>query len=169
MVKQLTLAAGQQMERMEKNDKTVKDYILKIDEKMKADQARSGGEGGEAIGGGKGGGKGRHEEGLRGKAFDMFKIFTGGESEWHEWSTDMTVLVATRSMVMREVMKKVKDMAKTEKEVMTCDEVKREMAKSDDGFEDDDRWGELKYVEKMSRELYMWLRLRTEGEAKLVV
>ena len=59
MVKQLTLAAGQQMERMEKNDKTVKDYILKIDEKMKADQARSGGEGGEAIGGGKGGGKGR--------------------------------------------------------------------------------------------------------------
>ena len=26
-----------------------------------------------------------------------------------------------------------------------------------------------KGVEKMSRELYMWLRLRTEGEAKLVV
>ena len=40
---------------------------------------------------------------------------------------------------MREVMKKVKDLAKTEKEVMTCAEVKAEMAKSDDGFEDDDR------------------------------
>jgi len=70
---------------------------------------------------------------------------------------------------MREVMKKVKDLAKTEKYVMTCAEVKAEMAKSDDDFEDGDRLEELKGVEKMSRELYMWLRLRTEGEAKLVV
>ena len=70
---------------------------------------------------------------------------------------------------MREVMKKVKDLAKTEKEVMTCAEVKAEMAKPDDGSEDDDSLEELKGVEKMSRELYMWLRLRTEGEAKLVV
>ena len=67
----------------------------------------------------------------------MFKIFAGGESEWHERSTDMTVLVVTRSMVMREVMKKVKDMAKTENEVMTCEEVKREMTKSDDGVGDE--------------------------------
>ena len=52
---------------------------------------------------------------------------------------------------------------------MTCAEVKKEMAKSDEGFEDGDKWEELKNVEKMSRELYMWLRLRTEGEAKLVV
>ena len=51
IVKQLTMAAGQNqeankgiLERMEKNDKTVKEYILKIDEKMKADQARSSGE-----------------------------------------------------------------------------------------------------------------------------
>jgi hypothetical protein len=72
-------------------------------------------------------------------------------------------------MLMRDVMKKVKDMAKTEKEVMTCAEVKKDMAKSDEGFEDGDKWEELKNVEKMSRELYMWLRLRTEGEAKLVV
>ena len=79
------------------------------------------------------------------------------------------MLVVTRSMTMREVMKKVKDLAKTEKEVMTCAEVKAEMAKSDDEFEDYDRLEELKGVEKMSRELYMWLRLRTEGEAKLVV
>ena len=121
------------------------------------------------MGGGKGGGKGGQEEGLRGKAFDMFKMYAGGEADWHEWSTDLTVLVATRSMVMREVMKKVKDMAKTETEVMTCDEVKSEMATSDDGFVDQDSWDGLKGVEKMSRELYMWLRLRTEGEAKLVV
>ncbi len=70
---------------------------------------------------------------------------------------------------MREVMKKVKDMAKTVKEVMTCDEVKSEMATSDDGFVDQDSWDGLKGVEKMSRGLYMWVRLRTEGEAKLVV
>ncbi len=60
-------------------------------------------------------------------------------------------------------------MAKTEKEVMTCDEVKREMATSANGFVDQDSWDGLGGVEKMSRELYMWLRLRTEGEAKLVV
>ena len=72
-------------------------------------------------------------------------------------------------LTMREVMKKVKDMGKTEKEVMTCAEVMTEMAMSDDGFEDEDTWEELKGVEKMSRELYMWLRLRTEGEAKLIV
>ncbi len=86
MMRQLMVTAGQNqeankmvMERMEKNDKTVKDYIQKIDDKMRADQVRSSGEGGEGIGGGKGGGKGGQEEGLMGKAFDMFKMYAGDE------------------------------------------------------------------------------------------
>ena len=102
------------------------------------------------------------------KAFDMLKTFASGESEWHEWSTDMTVLVATRSMVMGNGMEKVDSMAITEKDVITCDEVKREMAKPDDGFDDEERWEGLEGVETVSRELYMWLGLRTGGEAKLV-
>ena len=162
-LQQMMEASVKTLERMEKSDKTMKDYILASEE------TRRGGGGDGGGGAGKGGGKSGRGEGLGGKTFDMFKVFTGGEAEWHEWSTDLTVLVATRSLTMREVMKKVKDMGKTEKEVMTCAEVMTEMAMSDDGFEDEDKWEELKGVEKMSRELYMWLRLRTEGEAKLVV
>jgi hypothetical protein len=147
---------------MEKTDRQMKEFM------QQAEEARSGKGGGKGGGGNEGRKTGR-EENLGGKAFEIFRLFAGGEAEWHEWSTDLSVLVATRSMTMREVMKKVKDLAKTEKEVMTCAEVKAEMVKSDDEFEDDDRLEELKGVEKMSRELYMWLRLRTEGEAKLVV
>jgi hypothetical protein len=142
-------------------------------------QMQEGGVGGSSGGGDGGKGKGGKDEvekkktekaeGLGGKAFDTFKTFTGGESEWHEWSTDLTVLVATRSMKMREAMKKVKEVAKNTKEVWTCAEVMNDMAKGDEGQEDGGKREELKDVEKMSRELYMWLRLRTEGEAKLVV
>ena len=45
---------------------------------------------------------------------------------------DLTVLVVTRSITMREVMKKVQEMAKTEKVVISCSEIKREMASSDE-------------------------------------
>ena len=119
MLNKLTVTSAQTLFRMEKSDQNLKDYI------QQAEESRRGGGGAGGNGGGKGGGKGGREEGLGGKAFDMFTIFAGGESEWHEWSTDLTVLVATRSMVMRDVMNKAKDMAKTEKEVMTCAEVKK--------------------------------------------
>ena len=63
----------------------------------------------------------------------------------------------------------MKDEVKAEKEVMTCAQVKDALVRSDGGFVDAEKEWEYKDVEKMSRELYMWLRLRTEGEAKLIV
>ena len=52
---------------------------------------------------------------------------------------------------------------------MKCEEIKIEMARLDDGVVDQRKMEEFKDVKKMSSELYMWLRLRTEGEAKMVV
>ena len=53
-----------------------------------------------AEGRGEGGGKGGGGKELGGKAFDIFRLFVEGEAEWHEWSTDLSVLVATRSLTM---------------------------------------------------------------------
>ena len=127
MLGQLAETSTKTIECMEKADRQMKEFMQQTEE------ARSG-KGGGKGGGGNEGGKTRREENLGGKTFEIFRLFAGGEAEWHEWSTDLSVLAATRSMAMREVMKKVKDLAKTEKEVMACAEVKAEMAKSDDSF-----------------------------------
>ena len=127
-----------------------------------------GGEGGRA--GGQGGGEGWKKDVLYGKSFDLMEKFSGGEAEWNEWSGDLKTLVETRSQAAAEAMTYVKTEGRAEDMVMTWDEVltglTREARYVDNQEEALQRFGELG---KVSKELYRWLRLKTEGEAKLVV
>ena len=52
--------------------------------------------------------EGRRYEELKGKAFEMFQTFGGGEAEWQEWSEDFIILVDTTSGVLAEAMEEVK-------------------------------------------------------------
>ena len=107
---------------------------------------------------------------LGGKGFEVMNKFSGGETEWNEWSGYFKTLVETKSEMAAEALAFVKTEGKTEKEVMTWDNVLRGI-KASDKYEFDDE-GCVKRFEKLgqtSKELYRWLRLKTEGEANMVV
>ena len=100
----------------------------------------------------------------------MMANFGGGETEWHEWSGDFRTMVQTKSEMAGEAMNLVKTIGKKEGEVLRWDEVLR-MIKDTDVDEDEQEKVLVRFKDlgKVSRELFRWLRLATEGEAKLVV
>ena len=107
---------------------------------------------------------------LGGKGFEHLTKFAGGESEWNEWSGDFKTTAETRSEMVAEALNFVKTEGKVEKEVMTWDMVLLGLKNSQKYFENEE--GCLKRFEKMgqaSKEVYRWLRLKTDGEAKQVV
>ena len=53
--------------------------------------------------------------------------------------------------------------------MMNCVEVVRSIKEAAGDFEKEDVVDRFKELGKISKELYRWLRLKTEGEAKLVV
>ena len=125
-----------------------------------------------SSGGGDGGdGKGRSFAGKRleldGKAFESFRKLKGGEGDWAEWSSDFRVLVETRSELTGRVLEWIKKQGRTEKEkegVYNWKEIKVQL--STEEWSDVQRDGVL---EQMSKVVYRWLRLLSEGEAKAVV
>ena len=130
----------------------------------------------QGAGGGGGVGSGTVERALMqkdilgGKGFEVMNKFGGGEAEWNEWSGDFKTLVETKSEMAAEALTFVKTEGKTEKEVMTWDNVLRGI-KATDKYELNEE-ACLKRFEKLgqtSKELYRWLRLKTDGEAKIVV
>ena len=128
-----------------------------------------------AAGGG-GGREGRFEEGsgkkdiLFGKGFEVMAKFGGGEAEWHEWSGDFRTMVQTKSEMAGDAMNYVKNICKVEKEVLGWVDVMRgikDLAEHVD--EQETVLVKYKDLGKVSKELYRWLGLATEGEAKLIV
>ena len=133
-------------------------------------------------GSGGGNGVGGSKEVLYGKGLDMMDKFSGGETGWNEWSGDFRTIVQTKNEVAGETLIYVKVARKAEKEVMDWKEVvmsKKDDAKNKAEHELDTEkevGNKVKTVEeqfkdlrKVSKELYRWLRLNTEGETKLVV
>ena len=113
-------------------------------------------------------GGGSHEQ-LQGKAFEGFRKFRGGESEWSDWAADFRVLITTRSEQLSEVLEKVMDLGLTEKEVLDAKAVVWKTLEDKGEEQDPGHYDKYAEVGRLSRELYMWLRLTTEDEAKLIV
>ena len=107
---------------------------------------------------------------LSGKGFDVMEKFGGGVSEWNEWSGDFKTMAETRSDMAAEALAFVKSERKNEKEVMTWDEVMMGL-KNGPKYVDEEEKAIRRFerLGKGSREMHRWLRLKTEGEAKLVV
>ena len=137
-------------------------------------EAGRGGDGGSGGGGSK--------EVLFGKGLEMMDKFSGGEAGWNEWSGDFRTMVQTKSEAAGEALIYIKVAGKAEKEVMDWEDVvesKKDDAKKnaeEEMYTDEVVGNKVKAVEenfkdlgKVSKELYRWLRLKTEGEAKLVV
>ena len=126
-------------------------------EKRDGEGASVGGEGG-----------GHKKEILYGKGFEMMDSFDGGEGEWNEWSGNFRTMIQTKSEMAGEAMIDVKSVGMTEKDVLDRVEVVRSIKDAADDFEQDEVVERFKDLGKVSKELYRWLRLKTEGEAKLV-
>ena len=142
---------------------------------------QGGGVGGSRGGGGGSGGDGSKEV-LFGKGLEMMDKFSGGEAGWNEWSGDFRTMVQTKSEAAGEALIYIKVAGKAEKEAMSWKEVvesiKADVRKKAEGeletdaeVEQKEKEVEEKFKElgKVSKEIYRWLRLKTEGEAKLVV
>ena len=144
--------------------------VVQLTEVMRAllGHLQGGGAGGGGSGGGGGGGD-KKKEVLYGKGFEMMDKFSGGETEWNEWSGDCRTMVQTKSEMAGEAMMYVKSVGKTEKEVLGWVDVIKEIKEKEDDFDQDDVVERFKDLGKVSKELYRWLRLKTEGEAKLLV
>ena len=122
--------------------------------------------GGRGSGGGRDGGK---KDILYGKGFEMMAKFGGGETEWHEWSGDFRTMVQTKSEMAGEAMNYVKAVGKSEKDALSWMEVLRSLKDAADLDDEDAVTERFKDLGKVAKELYRWLKLTTEGEAKLVV
>ena len=74
----------------------------------------------------------------------------------------------TRSEGTGWVLERIKKQGRTEKEgIYTWREIKERLA---DGLEEDEEWADVvDDLEQMSKVVYRWLRLLSEGEAKAVV
>ena len=99
----------------------------------------------------------------------MMAKFGGGEAEWHEWSGDFRTMVQTKSEMTGEALNYVKAVGKSEKDALSWVEVLRGIKDAADVDEEDEVLERFKSLGKVAKELYRWLKLTTEGEAKLVV
>ena len=108
---------------------------------------------------------------MSGKQFSDFRAFQGGEAEWLEWAGDFKILMDTADELMGEAMETVTKLNKAEKEVLSGSEIKNILIDESSGGEGDTEAAKKKYahIEKVSKELFRWIHLRTEGDAKMVV
>ena len=122
-------------------------------------------------GGGDSGGGGNNKKRvvLFGKGFEMMDKFSGGESKWNEWSGDFRTMVQTKSEMACEALIHVESVGKAEKDVMDWVEVMRSIKEAAADSQQEEVVQRFKELGKVSKELYRWLRLKTEGEEKLVV
>ena len=125
--------------------------------------------GGAPEGGGKGGGSGgggfrRDRNVLGGKDFEGMKKFEGGEQAWRDWSYDYKMLIETRTPELVKAMK----FAENEKDEMKADDLEEKLKETvrREGGTDEEKYDDL---ETMARELFRWLVLKTDGEAKMLV
>ena len=99
-------------------------------------------------------------EKVDGKVFEKVKKFTGGEEEWTEWSEDLRMIIDMKSPKLAKVMKHVElHGEKTVKKAVT-DQVEEDVEEYQQDYSD---------MSRLSYQLYRWLVLVTEGEAKLLV
>ena len=97
---------------------------------------------------------------IDGTAFENHKKLRGGDAEWKDWATDFRMLVETRSETLGQLLQNIQRENRREKDVYTTEAVAAEAATHGIPVEE---------VRKMSKVLYRWLRLLTEGEARAVV
>ena len=139
-------------------------------EKLDEDRAggRGGGKGSESGTGGEGGND-KKKEVLLGKGFEMMDKFGGGEAEWNEWSGDFRTVVQTKNEMAGEALIYVKTAGKAETNVMDWAKVVESIKEAADYFEENEVEERFKELGKASKELYRWLRLKTQGATQLVV
>ena len=123
------------------------------------------------VGGGGGGGatgkplefRDRREDRgvLGGKDFENFRKYPGGEETWKDWKYDFIMLIETRSIALGAGMALVEKAGE-----MTADEVREKLNEDDAEGHVEEKYDAMA---KLSKELFRWLVLTTDGEAKLIV
>ena len=88
------------------------------------------------------------------------KQFTGGEEEWIEWSEDLRMIIDMKSAKLAKVMKHVETHGETAVDKAVIDLVEEDVEEYQQDYTD---------MTRLTHELYRWLVLVTEGEAKLLV
>ena len=99
-------------------------------------------------------------ESLGGKVLEKVKKFTGGEEEWTDWSDDMRMIVDMQSLTLSKLMKHVESHGEKSVDQAVKDLVEDDVEEYQHNYTD---------AKRLSHELYRWLVLATEGEAKLLV
>ena len=99
-------------------------------------------------------------EKLDGKIFEKVKTFTGGEEEWIEWSEDFRMIIDMKSPELAKVMKHVENHGEKAVDKAVKDLVEEDVEEYQQDYTD---------MARLYHELYRWLVLVTEGEAKLLV
>ena len=96
-------------------------------------------------------------EKLGGKILEKVKKFTGGEEEWVEWSEDLRMIVDMQAPKLAKVMKHVENHGEKAEDKAVKDLVEEDVEEYQQDHTD---------MARLSHELYRWLVLVTEGEAK---
>ena len=129
--------------------------VMKALTQMIAEMQKEKGDGGGTGGGGGGGSGGSGGKGgrvtLHGKQFADIKPFKGGENEWLEWAGDLKILVDTADEEMGEALEVVMKKCKSEKEVLTCREVKDVLVEEAGGVDEVEVRRRYERVEKVAK------------------
>ena len=103
----------------------------------------------------------KNYEKLDGELFEKMKKLTGGEEEWIEWSDELHMIIDMKSPKLANIMKHVENHGEN-----VVEKAVREMVDLEERVDLVDDYADMA---RLSHELYRWLVLMTEGEAKLLV
>ena len=96
---------------------------------------------------------------LGGKLLEKMKKFTGGEEEWVEWSDEFRMYIDMQTPQLAKVMRHVETHGEKSVDKAVKDLVEEDVEEYQQDYSE---------MDNLSRDLFRWLVVMTEGEAKLL-